>query len=217
MAWTVDPEEARRTADDVLSRSEFDEPEPTLFRRGVEWVLERLDRLFGREGDEPVLGGGDAGAGGSSWFTILVLVVALVGTVLVARVLLRSGVLSRRQKRRSDELAVDVSERRSAQAWDELARRLEAEGRWKDALRARFGALVEQLIERGVVEDVPGRTTGEYRVQVRRALPDAGDDFAAAADLFDRAWYGDAPTGPDEAQRFVHDAERVLTSAGPRR
>jgi hypothetical protein len=128
------------------------------------------------------------------------------------------GSWRRRAKPRPAELDVDVAERRSAEAWDALARQLEAEGRWKDAMRARFGALVERLVDRGQVADIAGRTSGEYRTDVRSSLPEAADAFADAADLFDAAWYGDLPTGRDEAERFVRDAEHVLAaSSGGRR
>ena len=83
-------------------------------------------------------------------------------------------------------------------------------------MQARFGSLVERLVEQGIVADVPGRTTGEYRREVRQALPEVADAFADASDLFDRVWYGGVETGADEATRFTADAERVLTAAGSR-
>ena len=91
------------------------------------------------------------------------------------------------------------------------ARRHEAAGEWKEGLRCRFRGLVERLIARGAIPDVPGRTAGEFRIDLRETLPDAAADFAGAADLFERAWYGDLPTGPDEAARFEGLAERVLS------
>jgi hypothetical protein len=208
----VDPEEVRRATDEVLARAAFDAPERSFVQRAVDWVLRQLDRLFGGDGDGS-LGTGGGGRGGSSVFTILLLVLAIVLVVVVVRTLAGSW---RRRRPAPDPLEVDVEERRSAQAWDELARRLEAEGRWKDAMRARFGSLVERLVDDGLVADVPGRTSGEYRLDVRTSLPEVADAFADAADLFDRAWYGDLPTGPDEAQRFVQDAERVLAATGGR-
>jgi hypothetical protein len=207
-----DPEEVRRLADEILSRSEFDVPEPSLLQRAIDWLLRQLERLFGGDGGSGGLESGGGGAGGSSLFTVLVLIVGLVLVVLVVRAL--RGTWVRRRRVEVEDLDVDVEGRRSAAAWDDLARRLEAEGRWKDGMRARFGSLVERLVDRGVVDDIPGRTTGEYRAEVRDALPEAGDAFSKAADLFDRAWYGDLPTGPAEAERFTADAERVLAAAG---
>src|SRR4029450_4451834 len=58
------------------------------------------------------------------------------------------------------------------------------------ALRSRYRALAPDLASRGLVEEVPGRTAGEYRRQVGRALPEAATDFAGATELFEVAWYG---------------------------
>jgi hypothetical protein len=207
-----DPDDVRRLADEVLSRAAFDEPDESLVQRALDWVGRQLDRFLPDGDAGGGVGGGGGGSGGSGVLTLVLLVLALVVVVLVVRALAATWV--RRRPREVDELEVDVEGRRSAAAWDDLARKLEAEGRWKEAMRARFGALVERLVEQGVVEDVPGRTTGEYRAEVRGALPSVGDDFAVAADLFDRAWYGDLPTGPDESARFVAGAERVLAEVG---
>jgi hypothetical protein len=48
-------------------------------------------------------------------------------------------------------------------------------------------------------------------------MPEVAEAFDDAADLFDRAWYGDLPTGPDEAARFRSDAEQVLAAGGAAR
>jgi hypothetical protein len=64
-----------------------------------------------------------------------------------------------------------------------------------------------------VVEEVPGRTSGEYRGEVGRNLPTSADAFAGATELFERAWYGRRPTGADDAARFRDLARRVLEGA----
>ena len=209
-----DPDEVRRLADEILGRSEFATPDRSALQRALDWVLRQLERLFGGDGDPSGVDTGGGGAGGSSWLTILLLIAAVVLVVVLLRAL--RGTWVRRRRVDDDDLDVGIEGRRSAAAWDELARRLEAQGRWKEAMQARFGSLVERLVERGIVADVPGRTTGEYRREVRDALPEVADAFADASDLFDRVWYGGVPTGADEASRFTADAERVLTAAGSR-
>src|SRR6266542_6294919 len=61
-----------------------------------------------------------------------------------------------------------------------------------------------------LVEEVPGRTSGEYRGEVSRNLPNASEAFAGATEVFDRAWYGRQPTGEGEATSFRDLAGRVL-------
>jgi hypothetical protein len=108
----------------------------------------------------------------------------------------------------------EVEERRSVDEWEAAARRHEAAGEWKEGLRCRFRSLVERLVGRGAIPDVPGRTAGELRADVDAALPPVAADFAGAVDLFERAWYGDLPTGPEEAARFQDHAHRVLSEVG---
>jgi len=213
---THDPEDVRRIADEVLARSAFDAPERPLLRRAVDWVLRQLERLFGGDPDRGLdVEPGAGGSGGSTLFTVVVLLLAVAAVVLVVRAL--RGTWRRGRRAEPEALDVDVEGRRTAQAWDAIAQRLEAEGRWKEAMRARFGSLVERLVDRGLVADVAGRTTGELRVDVRSSLPEVADAFADAADLFDRAWYGDLPTGPSEAERFTREAELVLSAGETRR
>jgi hypothetical protein len=102
----------------------------------------------------------------------------------------------------------------TAPQWLDAAERAEAAGDWREGLRCRHRALVARLVEEGVVDDVAGRTTGEYRREVGRALPGAAGEFAGATELFERAWYGAAATGPEERARFGALAEQVLERVG---
>ena len=98
-------------------------------------------------------------------------------------------------------------------AWDAEADRLEGEGRWREALRCRYRSLIARLAGAGVVDEIPGRTAGEYRTLVGGARPQVGEPFAGATDLFERAWYGDEATGPDESSDFRSLADRVRQGA----
>ena len=195
---TQSPEEVQRRADDILSRPEFRRPEPSLFDRFQEWLADLLHRVF-----EALSGGGRGSAVG------LVLLVAAVAAVAffatrVARTMVRDP---------SVRVAEPRQPVRSAADWLAEAERAEGAGRWRDGVRYRHRALVAALAERGVLDEIPGRTAGEYRADIAAALPAAARDVAAATDLFDRAWYGAQPTGPEERDRFGALAERVLAGA----
>lgn len=208
---THDPETARRVADEILGADRFAEPERSFLGRALDWIGDQLDRVFG--GDPDPLGAGGDGGGGSAWLTVVLLVIAAALVVVAARAARRRwGRAGRGRGERPLDVAVEGH--RSADDWDDLVRRLEADGRWNEAMRARFAALVEQLIEARVLADAPGRTSGEYRAELADALPQAAGPFADAAELFERAWYGGVPAGPDEASRFADDAAAVLAAAG---
>jgi hypothetical protein len=201
-----DPEEVRELADRILARDEFQPPSETLLERIARWIADLFDG-----------GGGGTttpfsfGTGGSVVFTLLLLAVAIVAIVFVVRALL--GRPRRKKQAPEPEPEAEVEVVRSVDEWTEAAQRHEAAGQWKDGLRCRFRALVVRLTERGIVPEIAGRTSGELRADVRAVVPPAGPDFDGAAELFDRAWYGDLPTGPEEARRFADHADRVLTSS----
>jgi hypothetical protein len=204
----VDPAEVREQVREVMERPEFDYS-PSWFERALDWIGEQLSNLF-EPGDE-VAGGTFGGGIGAlfGWLLIVLAVVALIWVVVWAvRKRLRLG-------RRADEepvSPVEVEHRRRPEEWMADAERLEAEGAWKDAMRARYRNLVRVLVDRRQLPDVPGRTTGELRVDLDRTTPAAHDDFDTCSLLFELPWYGDVPTGPEENARFRAAAERVLAA-----
>jgi hypothetical protein len=194
-----DPQQVREVVHEVLSRPEFRPPPRSLTERVLDWVLEVIGRLLA------ALGG--SGAGG------------IVGLVLLALVLVGVGVLAARFSRGltpSPEVAAAVPGGgwRSAAEWRAEAEAQERAGAWREAVRSRYRALVADLASRGLVEEVPGRTAGEYRRELGRALPDAATDFAGATELFEVAWYGRSRPGAGETARLRDLSDRVLRRAG---
>jgi hypothetical protein len=190
-----DPQQVREVVREVLARPEFRPPERSLVERAYDWVLEAIGRLLGAIAR--------SGAGGIVGLVLLALVLAGVG-VLVAR--FSRGLTSSAEA----AAAMPVGRRRSAAAWRADAEAQERAGAWREAVRSRYRALVADLAARGLVEEVPGRTAGEYRRQVGRALPEAATDFAGATELFEVAWYGRSSTGAGDAAHLRDLADRVL-------
>lgn len=190
-------DEVREAADRILARAEFREEPKSLLQRAQDWLFERLGEiladLFQGEGGT-VLG----------WIILAVLVAASVFFAV------RFG----RGVSRDPGLRVGppVAPRRSAADWRADAEANEAAGNWRGGLRCRYRALVGDLAVRGVLEEVPGRTAGEYRGQLGANLPAAAADFGGATALFEAAWYGNRPTGPDESARFKALAESVVAA-----
>lgn len=184
------PEEVGDAADEILSRSEFRRPAPSIFERIEDEVTDAIGRAF-----ESLLG---SGAG-----TVLAWIV-LGGAVALAVYFTNRFRRTVTPDRASGDGAGRMIElTRSPSEWRAEADVAEAEGRWKDGLLARYRALVGSLVAAGVLDDVPGRTSGEYRIEVRARRPDARAAFDEATALFEQAWYGDEPTGPAERDRFV--------------
>jgi hypothetical protein len=197
----ADADDARGIAEQILSAPEYQEPAQPWWQKALEKVDELLSRFF-----RALSGAG----GGSSVVAWVILVVAVVGATIVVVLAVRSLRRSRRAKGVKDDVPAPRRSRREPRVdWDAEAAKLEAEGRWRDGLRARYRALVADLSRRQVVDPAASRTTGEHRREVGRAAPDVAPEFSDAAELFDRAWYGNRPTGPEEAERFRELARAV--------
>lgn len=208
------PPDPQQVADDVqriMSRDEF-RYEPSWWDRVVDWIGEQLDRLFPDASGGADVGGGASFAGGIGQVLAWVLIVAAVVGVLVIVVYAVRNRVRRSPEDDGPATEIEVEHRRSASAWEADAARLEAEGRWKDALRARYRQLVRTLVDRRQVPDIAGRTTGELRDDVAASTPDAAEAFDTASLLFELAWYAHVPTGAEENERFRRAAADVLAA-----
>ena len=201
-APAVDPETVRRTVDDVLARPEYRPLEPGIVDRVLGWLSEQLGRLI-----ELIASGG---AGG-----IVAALVVLTGLVVVVVLVVRF--LRRVRPDPGVDTPVTGQVGRGSREWLEEAAQQEAAGRWRAALRSRYRALVAELAAAGLVDEVPGRTTGEYRREGSAALPVAAAALDAATDAFERAWYGDAPVDAALVRDFAAHAEVVHDAVGRRR
>lgn len=202
------PDEVRRVVADVLSRAEYAEAAPSLAARARGWIGEQLGRLI-----EAVAGTGQA---------------SLVGSLVLVGVLLATLVLAVRFARglQHDPAAPAVladGVGRDPAEWEADADEHERAGRHREALRCRYRGLVAVLAAAGVVEETPGRTTGEYLAEVRARRPAAAADLAAVTAAFEAAWYGHAPVDQgtvDEVRRrstAVHALAARASSASDER
>ena len=160
-----------------------------------------------------------------SWLTAILWVLFAVALVVLIWLLVRAARQLAKQPHRKrakpaaivedpiddlgDVVAVDWS--RDPQQWRFEADAHRRAGRWRDALRCRYRALVGDLARRGLIDEIPGRTTGEERRQLIEVAAAARDPFSAAADLFDGAWYGAEEVGERDDDAFRRFEAEVLT------
>lgn len=194
--------EVRRIADDVLARAEFAEAQPGLWEQVLRWINDFLGRLFTAIGD-----------GGRGSIIGMVTLLTLGG--ILAYVVVR-GTRSLRSDPGMDA-AMDVGIGRSPREWLAEANQHEAEGRWRDAIRCRYRALLADLAAAGLVDEVAGRTSGEYLAAVRDDVPRAAEAFEDVTRRFELAWYGHEPATADDVHAFNDAAGRAAAGAGLRR
>lgn len=191
------PDEIRDAVDSVLSRPEYRQPAKGLVQRLREEIVDLLDRAL-----TAFVGGGRGAL--LAWSILGLAAIAL--TVVAIRF---AGGVTRDAYQPVDAVAL---RRRTAAEWRAEAEEAERTGNWRSGLRARYRALVADLAERGLVEDVAGRTSGEYRTEVAGNVPAAAKPFSGATEIFERAWYGQIPSDAGDAARFRELADEVLRS-----
>lgn len=169
---------------------------------------------------EPPAVGSTGSGGGAAFGNLLVflLVVALavaIGWLIV--VIVRNRVAGDDEEDDVD-LDVDLDEpverqidhERPPDTWRDAAAEHRAAGRYRDAIRCEYRALVGDLARAGYVDEIPGRTSGEERAQVSELAPTVAGEFDVAADLFDDAWFGLVAVDGADDGRFVAAARAVL-------
>ena len=196
------PDDVERITQEVLSRPEFLDAQPSWLQQALRWIADTFDGFVERLGEGPR---------GSAIGTVVLVAVAL----LLIAVIIRYTRTMRRD--RGLDAAVDAPVGRAADQWLADAVALEEAGDWRGALRCRYRALVAELAAAGLVEEVPGRTTGEYLTAVAADVPLAAESFATATRRFESAWYGHADVSREDVADFATTAQRSLADAGLRR
>jgi hypothetical protein len=204
---TVGASRVRSVTQQILSQAQFRPPKRTPLQAAWHWLTTELGKLLDR-----VLG--LTGPSGSTIASILAVVLVAAAVAVLVWSMVRSNRRRGGRIRPPGVVLTSGSPSRSPAEWRAEAAAHAAAGRWRDALRCRYRALVAELAGRGLIEEIPGRTSGEYRQDVAAVVPAAGSAFDGATELFEQAWYGDIATGPDEQDRFDALARRVLTPVG---
>lgn len=190
----IDRETARDAAEQELSKRIYKAHEPGLVQRAIEWVIDKLNELLGRASS--VMPGGLPG--------LLLLVVLVVAVVVLLRVGL--GPL------RVQDLLSDRDPRarlRTADDHREQAAQAAAAGDFREAVRARFRAVIRELEQRGVLDERPGRTAGEIASEAAAAMPPIAAAMRRAADTFNEVWYGDRTATQAAYDRMVEVDDSV--------
>jgi len=193
-----DAEEARRWAEEELSRSVYDD-EPGLLQRLWDWFVELVRALTDWDASAP---------------DNLVPVIVVIGVVvLLAVALYLAGPVRtrRRAAARTSHAVFDGPHTTSADltaAADAAADR----GDWSLAVLMRFRAIIRSLDERAVLDDRPGLTAHEATDAAARRLPSCAAELGWAGTLFDDVCYGSASPGAAEDARLRQLAATVERS-----
>jgi len=194
----VDPDEVRRTAEEILSRPEYREPQPSLLDRALTAITDFLGRGFA------ALTGGGAGSVIGLLVTAAVLALALW---LLARALGTSW--SRPARAGAAGVVQGTSAPDDPAVWDAEAEHLAARGDHRGALRCRYQGMVADLVRGGAVDDVAARTPAELRRELHGRRRDLDPVLARVTERFEAAWYGGRPVDAVALEAFRADVDDV--------
>jgi hypothetical protein len=195
---TVDPADARRVAQHILSGRQFRAaPTPRPFRSVLNWIGDRLHPIVSWIGHvfADVVG---------TWLVVpaaLVIAAALIYVVVRVRGRRRSPDGRRNVFDVVDDHVEDPDELERA------AERAERDGQLDRALRLRFRAGLLRLGDRGAIRYRPSLTTGE----VRRAL--GSETFDELARTFETVAYGGRDAVGDDLAAARREWPRVVAGA----
>ncbi|HEX4381846.1 MAG TPA: DUF4129 domain-containing protein [Myxococcales bacterium] len=200
--------------------------EPSLLRSlvdgftdAMEWIWDKVARFFKWLDDlfpDSQPGPQSDGKSGVGGVTTPVLV--LVGIILVFLIALAVRAALRPEPKRPDATSDKTLSKkdddplsRTASGWEERAAALAAEGRFREAIRAWYHALLVHAAGAGVLRYQRGRTNWEYVALLSPALS-WRPVFAELTRLFEREWYGRAESREEELELFRRDARQVLAA-----
>lgn len=100
---------------------------------------------------------------------------------------------------------------RVSDEWERLARDLVGKGKYREALRAWYHALLGSLFQAGVLHYRKGRTNWEY---CNDLSPEHGwrPQFMEVTRIFEYRWYGRVPTSNEELHVFADQVIRIRTT-----
>jgi hypothetical protein len=192
-----DPERVPNLARDLLSESPFRDQQPSVIEQLVERIGVVLGELLGRL---LVLISGD---------TAVAWVIVVLGSILLLAAVWRWT----RGLRVAGGVGVELPDLQglTADDWRLLSDEAVDRDELDRALRLRYLAVVAALVERGVLQDVPGRTIRELDAELAAMRPDLSEPVALAGARLERVTYGGVAATPQDIE-VVDDALRALTA-----
>jgi hypothetical protein len=173
-----------------------------LFSNFLKWLL---GLLFG--------GMGSRSMGDGMTYLVIGLIILILGTVgIIAYVTL--------QRRRAMPAATVTSElpatardedplSRTSNEWERFAAELMRSGRFREAIRAWYHAVLVTLFRAGLLHYRKDRTNWEYAYALGPDLP-WRPGFVLATRTFEQVWYGRREAPSDAAEEFASDARVIL-------
>lgn len=207
LAQPLDPgnDEARRWAEQELSDSDYQPPQPSWLDRFSERLWEWLaDNIFGW-------------FGGSDTIRVIVIVLAIalvLGLVVVVVRHLRRNPRVPEVASTPTSTTVMSGAARTAEEFRSEAENAYAAGQYDACVIASVRSMTRRGIERQLLADEPSLTAHDVAVDLGPRFPLHADALSRATDLFDAVAYGDRHASAESASRVL-ELDRAIASARP--
>jgi hypothetical protein len=168
----------------------------------LRWLL---SLLFG--------GMGSPGMGEGMTYLVMGLIVLILGTIGVVAYV----TLHRRRRTGVEAVATEAPAMvrdedplsRTSNEWERFAAELMGSGRFREAIRAWYHAVLVTLFRAGLLHYRKDRTNWEYAYALGPDLP-WRPGFVDATRTFEQIWYGRREAPSDAAEAFASDARGIL-------
>ncbi|MGW9627058.1 DUF4129 domain-containing protein [Microbacterium sp. NPDC055521] len=198
--FVPDGADARRRAQEELSKPEYQAAKPNWFDQLATDVADWFFGLFDGEG-----------TGAVAPLALTIITIVVVAAVVVALVLWGRPRSSRTVRSRADLLG-EKDDRTAAQLRADAERRAR-DGDWDGAVVLRFRALARGLLERDLIDPAPGATAQGIAREAAPALPQLAEPLHAAATLFDAVRYLGTSASESDYRALAATDERIKTTA----
>lgn len=194
--YTPDGDQARRWAEQELSRPEYEAAKPTIVDQWARAVVDFLGNLLtpGR--------GADAGP------VALVIVIVLIVAALVAVLLIWGRPRRSRAVPRHAQLLGSADDRSAARLRADAERAAKA-GEWSEAIVLRYRALARGLLERDLIAPAPGATARTIAREAATAFTGEEAALTRAAASFDDVRYLDHEGDADRYRDLAATDDRL--------
>ena len=195
--FVPDGDEARRWAEEELSRPRYAEAKPTWFDLMARDIARFLGDLFSAQN------------GGSIGPIALIVVSVIIVAALIVALLVWGRPRRSRAVRRGGMDLLGASDDRSAAQLRSDADRAARDGDWDTATVLRYRALARSLLERDLIDPAPGATAQSIAREASTVFPDEAAAMRRAAVAFDDVRYLGHPATSDSYQDLAETDERL--------